>query len=169
MCPFCLDIEPFKSHESRSRDRHLQEVHHRIVVWSCPYCTMRKHSHRFDDLQSHVWAVHWHWQSLHPPKASLERLDWREEREERRHHSDTNLDRNRTRRAEKRSHSLQGRTPPRKVVKKDPSPAAPSLGYLSPLPASPSLKNRIPRRMRSSAAISKPPEEVMEPNQEEPA
>ena len=33
----------------------------------------------------------------------------------------------------------------------------------------PSLKKRTPRRSRPSAAVSKPPEEVMEPSWEEPA
>ena len=122
VCPFCPDIEPFKSHEGQRRDRHLREVHRQIVVWNCPYCLMRKHSHHLDDLRSHMWAVHWRGQSLYAPKASLERLDWREEREERRHHTDTDPDRNRTRRGEKRSRYPQGRTPPWKVVKKDPSP-----------------------------------------------
>ena len=74
-CPYCPDVEPFKSHEGQRRDRHLREVHRRIVVWGCPYCPMRKHSPCFDDLHSHRWAVHWRGQALHPPKAALECLD----------------------------------------------------------------------------------------------
>ena len=131
----------------------------------------------FDDLRSHLWAVHWRGQSLHPPKASLKRLDWWEEREDRKHNTDTDQDWTRTRRVEKRSCSHQGRTPSRKVVKKDPSPAVPSLGslgespglLLSLLPPTPSPKKRTPRRSRPSAAVSKPPEEVVEPSLEEPA
>ena len=62
-------------------------------MWSCPYCPMRKHSHRFDDLYSRVWAIHWHGQALHPPKATLVCLDWQEEKEERRkHHMDDDQD-----------------------------------------------------------------------------
>ena len=56
-CPFCLDVELFRSHEGRRRNRHLRETHSRIMVWRCPYCPMWKHSHHFDDLRSHVWAV----------------------------------------------------------------------------------------------------------------
>ena len=78
---------------------------------------------------------------------------------------------------EKISRSPQGRSPPRKVVQKDPSPAAPSLGSLgespgllfSLLPTTPSPKKRTPRKPRPSATASKPPEEVVEPSREEPA
>ena len=83
-CPYCLDVEPFRSQEGRRRDRHLREAHRQIIVWRSPYCPMGKYSHRFDNLRSHVWAVHrQHNQALEPPMAFLEPLDWREEREER--------------------------------------------------------------------------------------
>ena len=81
--PFCLDLAPFKSQEGRKRDRHLGETRKRVIVWRCPYCSMRKHSHRFDDLRNHVWAMYrQHSQALHPPRATLEPLVWQEERGE---------------------------------------------------------------------------------------
>ena len=153
-------------------------------MWSCPYCPTRKSSHRFDDLRSHVQAVHWHGQPLYPPKATLERLDWWEEKEERRRQPDDNKERTWMRWVEKRTCSHQEVTPPRKVVRKD-SPAAPSLGslgespgvLLSSLPSTPKTgpkkkssqgkKVKSLRKPKPLATVS--PEETLGPSQEEPA
>ena len=118
VCPFCPEVEPFQPHEGRRRDRHLPEVHRQMIMWSCPYCPMRKSSNRFDDLRGHVRVIHFHGQPLHPPKTSFEWLDWREE-ERRKGPDDDQKERTRTRRFEKRTRSPQGVTPPSKVVKRD--------------------------------------------------
>ena len=141
-----------------------------MIVWSYPYCPMRKASTRFDDLQTHVRAIHWRRQPLHPPKASLECLDWREERESRRRVPDDDKEPKRTRQVERRTRSPQGTTlPPRKVVRRS-SPATSSLGVspgvlLSPLPVTPRTS---PRKRRSPRKPVKS-EETVGSSQEEPA
>ena len=131
-CPFCPQVEQFKPHEGRGRDRHLRETHRRLIVWSCPYCPMRKASTSFDDLRTHVRAMHWRGQHLHPPTPTLERLDWREERESRRRAHDDDQESTRTRRGDRRACSPRS-NPPRKTAKRT-SPAASSLGSIGASP-----------------------------------
>ena len=86
-----------------------------------------------------MWAMHrQHSQALHPRTASLEPLDWWEEREERtRTRTPDKRERTQSSRSEsRRSLSPLSRTPPRKVVKRErsPEPATPSLGSLGESP-----------------------------------
>ena len=134
---------------------------------------MRKASSCFDDLCGHLQAIHFHGQPLQPPKASLERLDWREE-ERRKGHDDDSKEWKRTRREEKRLRSPH-KTSPRKAARWD-SPAAPSLGslgeipgvLLSPLPTSLVKKGKSKSPWKPTATVSRAPEETMEITWEEP-
>ena len=165
-CPLCPEVEPFKPHEGRRRDRRLCETHRRLIVWNCLYSPMRKTSTQFDDLRTHVRAMHWRGQPLHPPTWTLEHLDWREERESRRRTHDDDPDTTRTKRGDRRARSP--RSPPKKTAKRT-SPADSSLGsigaspgvLLSPLPTTP--------RPRRSPWTSVLPKETVGSSWEEPA
>lgn len=140
-CLLCPELKAFNPDEGRRRDRHLREVHGRVLVWKCPFCPKRKPSTRFDDLRSHVYSLHYRKDLILPPaQPSLERPGWEEEarpsRQEKRRVTVAGSPLRRSSRTCRGSTS-PGTPPPRKVVRRSRTRSVSPAGALSPSSALP--------------------------------